>query len=86
MLPLVAGPVGFAHVDDSTAGYLSFHPIVQCVVHALKGLACHARVNPASSPGPASHCSASGAQRSRCLRFTHATVPVLLAHAEVIKT
>ena len=27
-----------------TAGYLSFHPMVQCVVHALKGLACRAPV------------------------------------------
>jgi serine/threonine protein kinase len=25
-----------------TAGYLSFHPMAQCVVHALKGLACRA--------------------------------------------
>ncbi len=24
------------------AGYLSFHPMAQCVVHALKGLACRA--------------------------------------------
>ncbi len=32
-----------------TAGYLSFHPMAQCVVHALKGLACGARVTPASS-------------------------------------
>ena len=27
-----------------TAGYLSFHPMAQCVVHALKGLACRAPV------------------------------------------
>jgi hypothetical protein len=26
------------------AGYLSFHPMAQCVVHALKGLACRAPV------------------------------------------
>jgi hypothetical protein len=31
-----------------------FGPMAQCVVHALKGLACRARVTPASSP--ASHC------------------------------
>ena len=37
-----------------TAGYLSFGPMAQCVVHALKGLACRAHVTPASSP--ASHC------------------------------
>ena len=35
-------------------GCLSFHPMAQCVVHALKGLACRARVTPARSP--ASHC------------------------------
>ncbi len=42
---------------DSTAlavGYLSFEPMARCVVHALQGLACRARVTPASSP--ASHC------------------------------
>ena len=33
-----------------TAGCLSFYPMAQCVVHALKGLACRARVTPASSP------------------------------------
>ena len=27
-----------------TAGYLGFHPMAQCVVHALKGLACRAPV------------------------------------------
>ena len=35
----------------STAGYLRFHPMAQCVV---QGLACRVRVTPASSP--ASHC------------------------------
>ena len=34
----------------ATAGCLSFHPMAQCVVHALKGLARRARVTPASSP------------------------------------
>ena len=29
----------------STAGCLSFGPMAQCVVHALKGLACRARVS-----------------------------------------
>ncbi len=33
-----------------TAGYLSFGPMAQCVVHALDGLAYRARVAPASSP------------------------------------
>ncbi len=33
--------------------YLRFGAMAQCVVHALKGLACRARVTPASSP--ASH-------------------------------
>jgi hypothetical protein len=41
------------HCSD-TAGCLSFHPMDQCVVHALNRLACRARVTPASSP--ASHC------------------------------
>ncbi len=27
-----------------TAGHLSFHPMAQCVVHALEGLACRAPV------------------------------------------
>jgi hypothetical protein len=48
-----------------------FHPMAQCVVHALKGLACRARVTPASSP--ASHCSA-------------LTSPSLHAHAAVTKS
>ncbi len=38
------------------AGYLSVHPMAQCVVHALKGLACRASVT--SPCSPASHCSA----------------------------
>jgi hypothetical protein len=46
-----------ACVIGDTAGYLSFGPLVQCVVHALKGLACRVRVTPASSP--ASHCKQS---------------------------
>ena len=41
-------------IGANTVGYLSFGPMAQCVVHALKGLACRARVTPASSP--ASHC------------------------------
>ncbi len=62
-----------------TAGCLSFHRMAQCVVHALKSLACRAPVTPASSP--ASHCK----QRSALtpLRSTRAAAPVLLAHAEV---
>ena len=63
-----------------TAGYLSLGPLAQCVVHALKGLTCRARVTPASSP------SASSAQRSRRLRSTRAAVPVLLAHANVTES
>ncbi len=38
------------HVHCSTAGYLRFHHMAQCVAHALKGMACRARVTPASSP------------------------------------
>ena len=30
-------------VHPGTAGCLSFHSMAQCVVHALKGLACCAR-------------------------------------------
>ncbi len=46
-----------------TAECLSFHPMAQCVVHALKGLACRARVTPASSP--ASHCKQCSALHAR---------------------
>ena len=60
----------------NTAGYLSFGPMDQCVVHALKGLACCACVTPAGSP--ASHCKQCSALTSPSL---HA--PVLLAHANV---
>ena len=60
---------------------LSFGPMAQCVVHALKDLACHARVTPASSP--ASHCKQCSALTARRLRFTRAVAPVLLAHDEV---
>ena len=48
-----------------TAGYLSFGPMAQCVVHALKGLACRARVAPACSP--ASHCKQCSALTSPSL-------------------
>ncbi len=58
---LAAVPVLFAHAvvtaaknrtsaTPNTTGYLSVNPMAQCVVHALKGLACRARVTPASSP------------------------------------
>ena len=43
-----------ARRSHGTAGYLSVGPTAQCVVHALKGLACRARVTSATSP--ASHC------------------------------
>jgi hypothetical protein len=33
-----------------STGYLSFGPMAQCVVHALKGLACRAHVTPPTSP------------------------------------
>ncbi len=48
-----------------TAGYLSFGPMAQCVVHALKGLACRARFTPASLP--ASHCKQCSALTSPSL-------------------
>ena len=50
---------------SGTAGYLSFGPMAQCVVHALKGLACRARVTPAGSP--ASHCKQCSALTSPAL-------------------
>ena len=50
---------------QGTAGSLSFGPMAQCVVHALKGLACSARVTPASSP--ASHCKQCSALTSPAL-------------------
>jgi hypothetical protein len=48
-----------------TVGYLRFGPMAQCVVHALKSLACRARVTPASSP--ASHCKQCSALTSPSL-------------------
>ncbi len=39
------------HGNYYTTRYLSFHKMAQCVVHALKGLACRARVT-------RQHCSA----------------------------
>ena len=59
----------------STAGCLSFHPMAQFVVQPLKGLACSARITPASSP--ALHCK-------QCSALT-SPAPGLLAHAEVTK-
>ncbi len=67
LFSLVAVLVLFAH---DTAGYLSFHPMAQCAVHALKGLAYRACVTPASSP--AAYCK-------QC--STRAAAPVLLALA-----
>ncbi len=32
-------------MHSRTTGYLSFHPMAQCVVHALKGLACRASLS-----------------------------------------
>ncbi len=43
---------------------LSFHPVAQCV-HVLKGLVCHARITPASSP--ALHCKQCSALASPSL-------------------
>ncbi len=65
--------------NSITTGYLSFGPMAQCVVHALKGLTCRARATPASSPAR----TASTAKCSRRLRSTSTAVPALLAHAEV---
>ncbi len=54
-------------VSCCTAGCLYFHPMAQCVVHTLKGLACRARVTPASSP--ASHCKQCSALTSPARGF-----------------
>ncbi len=66
-------------MQSYTADYLSFGPMAQCAVHAVKGLACRARVTQLARLPRA----ASSAQRSRRLRFTRAAAPVLLAQAEV---
>jgi hypothetical protein len=52
---------------------ISFHPMAQCVVHALKGLACRARVPPASLP--ASHCKHSSAHMSPALHIRGCASP-----------
>ncbi len=64
-----------------TAGFLSFGPMAQCAVYALKGLA-FARVPLRLARLPR---TASTAQRPRRLRSTRAAALVLLAHAEVTK-
>ncbi len=73
------------HIESTrilcTVRFLSFGHMAQCAVHALKSLACCARVTLASSP--ASHCKQCSCSRS--LRSTRAAAPVLLAHAEVTK-
>ena len=76
--PLAAKPCALQCV---TAGCLSFHPMAQCVVHALKAwLAARVSLRLARLPR-----TASSALRSRRLRSTCAAAPVLLAHAEVTK-
>ncbi len=69
-------------MEASTTGYLSFGPMAQCVVHALKGLAA-VRVSLRLARLPR---TASSAQRSRRLRSTRAAASVLLAHAKVTTT
>jgi hypothetical protein len=67
-----------------TTGYLSFHPMAQCVVRAIKCLACRARVTQARSP--ASHCMQCSALTSPSLSSLHArgcTKPSV--HAKVTK-
>ncbi len=56
-----------------TTRYVSFGPTAQCVVHVLKGLACRARVTPASSP--ASHCKQCSASTSPALYARGCTSP-----------
>jgi hypothetical protein len=72
---------GFRKTDEIIApitGCLSFHRMAQCDVYALKGLACRARVTPASSP--ALHCKQCSALMSPSL---NAAAPGLHALAEV---
>ena len=40
----LAGSHRLRSAHTGTTGYLSFHPMAHCVVHALKGLACRAPV------------------------------------------
>ncbi len=68
-------------LDAITAGCLNFHPMAQCVVHALMWLAVRVPLRLARVPR-----TASSAQRSHRLRLKHAAAPVLLAHNEVKKT
>ena len=70
-------------IELTTTGYHRFGPIAQCVVHALNGLACRARVTPAT----VAHLprTASSARRSRRRRSTCVAAPGLLAYTEVTK-
>ncbi len=78
-----------------TTGYLSFGPMAQRVLHALKGLACfHSMAQCVVHVLKGLACraratlasrTASSAHRSRRLRSTRAAAPGLLAHAEVTK-
>ena len=61
-----------------TFEYRSFRPMAQCVVHALKGLACRARATPASSP--ASHCKQYSALTSPALHARGCTSPSRARH------
>ena len=66
------------HFRDDTAGYLSFHPMIQCVVLLSKAwLAARVSLRRARLPH-----TASSAQRSLCLRFMRAAVPVLFARSK----
>ena len=61
------------HMCACTARCLSFHPMAQCVVHALKGLACRARVTLSLRQARLPR-TVNSAQCSRRLRSTHAEV------------
>ncbi len=58
-------PVYYCRFSCEPSPRLSFRPMAQCVMHALKGLACRARVTPATLP--ASHCKQSSALTSPAL-------------------
>ena len=52
--------------DIYTTGHLSFHHMAQCVVHALKGLACHARATPARLTPPSLHARSCASPSRAC--------------------
>jgi hypothetical protein len=71
------------HSSCNASALLLLHPMAQCIMHALKGLACRARGTPACLP--ASHCKQCSALTLPVLHARGCASPSLLAHAEVTK-